>query len=625
MSQETQSILATDIKEKELISPKNQKVIDIEVPIIKDEDVFLSQTDDGEGNEARVLEAKITKKIKEIDSIMEKGIDQEKDGLTQKGEDTGRINRIKGHMFDDTLYKNRADYENAKREMSEKSIDKLTNEIFNNSKERNIEKKVIMKSNNVSEIIDIDKNKKIEKQGSIIEEFAELLKNNKIDQIIIAGDNINISGNKAEIVTDTNKNLVEKDIKLHPDLDSLLALYLLNNFNKKSTEETFNEGSVISIVGKDGSGKDLIEKKEGLIVYIDTGGNWLKITEEGKTKTLYIDHHGVGKKEPTCGTKMMDEIMEKAGIMKDKPEWLDKLINFVSELDNLTYLEKKDSKGRKVFNETYFRNEWPNSLYALAEKKIPFETLIKLCESEKITDPSKPFTEEELNGEIGSIKIDKFTIKELCKQQKEEVENILNNGIKNSIKHNTAEGKNMESTRLGKIIYQDYYKNFGKVNVILDHLSFKATKAKNYDTYMAWNKKKNSFYINSNHPNLSKIVEELNKIDPGCAIDVRGVMVYGKILNLTEEQFLNTIDPKILKNVKIIDKETELTQKTNGDPENQKDNNKTEVVKIEKQVSREEAIEELKNEIARLIRERDAKIEAVREKYKNNIVTITKV
>ena len=72
---------------------------------------------------------------------------------------------------------------------------------------------------------------------------------------------------------------------------------------------------------------------------------------------------------------------------------------------------------------------------------------------------------------------------------------------------------------------------------------FIGTKALNKDSCATWNKKEGTFNINAHNPNLSKIVEEMNKLDPGCAVDIRGEMVFGKIKNLTEEQFLNTIDP----------------------------------------------------------------------------------
>ena len=414
-------------------------------------------------------------------------------------------------------YSSREEYERAKQIHMESIIEKITN----------------------PEIID---------RESTVEEIAEILKNNKIDQIIIAGEK--------------QKNKEEQTLRLHPDLDSELALYLLNNFNKRKPEEMYNDGAIVSVINKNGTGKELIEDKKGVKIYLDTGGNWLKIEKDGETTTLYIDHHGTGQREPTSGVKMTAEIMEKAGILKEKPEWLNKLIDFVNDVDNLTYLDKKEKEDDKIFTESYFRNEWPASLYALAEKKIPLKLLIELCEKGIIKDLTKPFTDEELNGEIGKIKIGEQTIKDLCLEQRKEMSTTLDVGIKNSIQHNKKEGINLEKTRLGKIIYQDYFKIKGKVNIIPDHLAFKATIAKGYDTYIAFNKQKDIFFINSKNPNLSNVVEELNKKYPGCATDIRGVMVYGKIVDgLNEEEFLNIIDPKILKEKnKVSKKEKENTE-----------------------------------------------------------------
>ncbi len=442
---------------------------------------------------------------------------------------------------------------------------------------------------------------KTEKEASV-EEIAEILKNNKIDQIIVAGENIN-----------KDKNSPEKIPGLLPDLDSKLALHLLSNYNKKSASETYNEGAAYSFINKDGSGKESIVQKSGLIIYIDTGGNWLKIEKEGETTTLYIDHHGVRQRAPTSGVKMTAEIMEKAGILKEKPEWLNKLIDFVNDVDNLNYLDKKDTKGKKVFTESYFRNEWPASLYALAEKKIPLKLLMELCEKGIIKDLTKPLTDEEINGEIGKIKVEErtikdmylakkkiplnllmelhekgiikdinkpltdeklngeigkikaeeLTIKDICIEQRKEVSNTLDVGVKNSIKNNKDEGLNLEDTRLGRIIYHNHFKIRGASNKILDHLAFKATKAKGYDTFVNFNKKRKLFFLNSKNPNLSIVVEELNKKYPGCAIDIRGVMVYGKIVDsMTEEDFLNIIDPKILEGSKKVFKKEKQNDET---------------------------------------------------------------
>lgn len=353
-----------------------------------------------------------------------------------------------------------------------------------------------------------------------------------------------------------------------------------------------------------------------------------------------MDHHGVGKRDPTSGTKMMSEIMEKAEMLEDKPKWLRRVITFVNDIDNLSYLKKKDEKDRKIFNENYLRNEWPNSLYALAEKQIPFETLIELCKSGIIKDPSSPFTKEELAGSLGGFKIGDSTIKELGEKQKKEVEKAFD-AIKGVIIQNKKDGLNLDTESLGKIIYHNYKKNgIGKINIVPDHLAFKLTRAKNFDTYMSWNKKKDIFYINSTDQNLSKIVEELNKVDRGCALDVRGTMVFGKIKNLTEEQFLNIIDPKILSSVKpeLIKKDVNTKEKSDNIEEKSEKETRDDIelasleaeflalsgkFKMEKEAYNKDVdevkkeIEKLKNEILELEKEENNNIT---EEALNNIV-----
>ncbi|MEI6580753.1 MAG: hypothetical protein WCO07_01110 [bacterium] len=414
---------------------------------------------------------------------------------------------------------------------------------------------------------------KLEKEATE-EEIIDLLKNKKIDQTIIGGE---------KIPDPENPKSKEKIFALTPDLDALTAQFILNNYNKKTLGETYNEGAVTSLIGKDGSGQDLIENKNGLKIFLDVGGSWMRVETEGETKTIYLDHHGEGKREPTSGTKMLYEMMKKAEILKEIPTWLKRFINFVNEVDNLTYLQNKDRNGKNTFDENYFKKVWPNSLYAIAEKGIPFKTLISLCESGKIKDPSIPFTQEEINGELGKIKIEDKTIKELCEEKAKLARYTVDVGIENAMKYAKSSRLNLDSSSLGKIVYHNYPKivldpktKKYKPNIIIDNMAFKATKATGNDTYVSWNQEKGTFFINSFHPNLSKIVEKLNTLDPECAKDIRGTMVFGKIKNLTEEEFLKTIDPKILgtqedqmsflkeENRKLRE-EVRMVEKTNSD------------------------------------------------------------
>lgn len=408
-------------------------------------------------------------------------------------------------------------------------------------------------------IVDNAKREKERRETITMEKAVEFLKNNKISEIIVSGKERKITEKEKKLFKTKErkerlKNMNGKILTWDQDLDTRMALWLLNDFNKKGEPRNgniYDEGAKSTILNTHQKEKKPAETSKGLRVFIDAGGEWLKFEEDGKTKTLWIDHHGTGTHEATSGSKMTYEIMEKADLLKENPEWLKKLIAFINDVDNLEYIKRENKYGKKIFNETYFRNEWPNSLYSLAEKEIPLGTLLELCKSGLIKDPSVPFTEEELAGDLGKTKIGNSTISELCKKQRRAVGYVLR-GIKKSARINERANLNLETVSLGKIIYHNYPKNKdGSINKIPDHLAFKATKAKGFDTYVAWNPKEHKFYINSNHPNLSAIVEQLNKADPYCATDIRGVMVFGKIKNLTEKQFLDIIDPSILANVQL--------------------------------------------------------------------------
>lgn len=364
------------------------------------------------------------------------------------------------------------------------------------------------------------------KEDLTIDQAIELLKNNKINQIIIAGD--------------YNKK-TEEMRELKPDLDTLGALYLLNNLNKKPIGEVYADGAVTSVVGKGGEGKELIEDKEGLIVSLDTGGEWLSIEKDGEKKTLYIDHHGSGKRESTSGTKMIYEIMKNSETLDEKP-WISNFVKFVNDVDNLEYIRSKN------FTENYLINSWPQSLYALAEKHIPFQKVVELFENGTIKDPSLPFTDEQIKNNIGNL-----DIKKIAQETRKQIKDTLD-GIKNSIKHNKERGLNLDNETFGKIIYHDYFKVKNHVNTIIDHLAIKAIAAKGYDTYIVYSKKPPRIYVNTlkKDLDLKKSAKKLSSVLGSRVKDVRGTFIFKDIdINkFTEKQFLDAIDPNILKDVK---------------------------------------------------------------------------
>ena len=128
----------------------------------------------------------------------------------------------------------------------------------------------------------------IEKQEDKIAEIAELLKNNRIDQVVTHGKDKKIDGEDGK---------KKEALALLPDLDARTALYLLEECNKKPLGEIYNEGAMTSLISSNSFKKEQPEKKEGLRVFLDVGGEWLKVEKNNETTTIHIDHHGVGRRE----------------------------------------------------------------------------------------------------------------------------------------------------------------------------------------------------------------------------------------------------------------------------------------------------------------------------------------
>ncbi|MEI7810614.1 MAG: hypothetical protein WCI41_03610 [bacterium] len=398
-----------------------------------------------------------------------------------------------------------------------------------------------------------------------IEQIADLFKENKIKRIAIHG--------KEDIDQEKESGKLTIDGK---ELDSQSALAIINNYTKENLY--VENGAMTSIIPKGGTKENLIKQDEdqekklddrkigmmenktdkGMNIILDVGGEWLKIVGSNGSRIIYIDHHGEGQHAPTSGTELIYKILKEADLLKEGTEWLENYTKEVTKFDNLTYLEDKDAKGNKIYNEKYVedKNGWVRTPYALGDD-FPAE-LMKWYETGKIKDFSTPLTDEQLK-ELGGEELITNTTK------KAEFATYQIERVKWSDKHNKKEGLNLTNTDVGNIVYHNF-PNTGRVitkggkhkgekveekNLIDNKFSFIATKTVGSDTYVCWNKEKGKFYINSKHPNIEEIAEKLNEADPGCIKDIRGEMFRGKIINLTEKQFLDIIDPKITKGSKI--------------------------------------------------------------------------
>ncbi|HAE36457.1 MAG: hypothetical protein UR85_C0002G0079 [Candidatus Nomurabacteria bacterium GW2011_GWF2_35_66] len=488
------------------------------------------------------------------------------------------------------------------------------------------------------------KPKKIElkpKSREISEQEAiDIFKNNKIDEIIVRGGERKILNSERKLFTtdEEKKRLEERSGKIDTfsqDVDSKFANELLNKSKGGNLNEIYNDGAVATIINTKQRETEPAVKTKGVRVFLDVGGTWMKFEKDGETTTLRFDHHGSGKREPTSGSKMMYEFLKKAELIESTPE-LEKMVNFVVELDNLTYLDNKNEKGDKIFNEEYFENVWPNTLYAIAEK-IPFKVLQDLILSGKIENPSIPFTKEQLEGELGQTEAGKFTIAELCMRAKEgdKSKGELNidgavktiKGIKDSKRYAKQEKLNLRNTNIGNIVYYNYH---GKVKTagntefkvkIANNLGFIGTRATGCDSFVNWNQEvgEEKFFINSTSPNLRGVADRINEKYPGCAIEVRGTFLFGKIKDgITEAELLYFIDPKTIKgsNFKIKKEKVQVIKKngTENPVELSDPNDVSEGEDSKDQISPENDTIELTAEEQRMIDELALAIESAKKR-----------
>ena len=433
--------------------------------------------------------------------------------------------------------------------------------------------------------------------------IAELLKKG-VDRVVVHG--------QEKLQKDPEGN---ESMNLLPaiDFDTQAALYLL-----KLSKIKYNDGAHTEIVfkGEKTSGIDPNsggqQEELGTVLHIDTSGERLsfEITENGKTNMIYVDHHPKEGHTRTSATKLMGRILEKRELLEgDKTT--EALIKFATEIDNLTYVDKKD------FNKDFFKNKWPGSLYALYEE-LPFNTVIELLE--KGRDPLTPFTEEEMGAE----KFNGLSLKEIIENKKRGASGDIAR-IETALYRMKRQGIKTHTEELGGVIYNtlDRQKDvpeqgINPINKMAN--AFEATKAFGGDTFISYNEKTKKFFINSTTKDLRPVFDRLQKVIPGAKF-IRGVMILPPFLS-TERQGIDR--RKFLEICGLVDDKTKLYEETNFEPQPvsnpDEDTNKKEEARIalEKQIEDvNKNIEKLQGEINELdtgIKEDDRRIAEIRER-----------
>jgi len=202
-------------------------------------------------------------------------------------------------------------------------------------------------------------------------------------------------------------------------------------------------------------------KYTGGRINIDTGERHGVIVEDGG-QTVFIDHHSDESGKDNSATKFTYDLLVSLGLL-EKQEYLDKLVEFVTQEDNKTYPNE----------ERYFEN-YGRNLFGLRDH-IKFEHLLEFFkEGHK---PYEVLQEKELK-KMGLFQVSKKK-KEMVKESLAELARIKDKGLI------------IEAPRYGKIAVDvDKKIAFG----------FDAIRHAGYQTYLSWSPVDNSFFISSVSP-----------------------------------------------------------------------------------------------------------------------------
>ncbi len=281
----------------------------------------------------------------------------------------------------------------------------------------------------------------------------------------------------------------------------------------------------------------------------------------GKKINVFADHHGTEGDFTTSATQIMKDIAETGGFSlgnKQEKGLLDKVTNFITKYDNLTYINDKsrDIKSEKLVNKVYLRNTFPRSLYSLA-KFLPFETVLEILgKTDKYNKDGKPrdwaytFTRNEIEkGKIGEIMVDwldpikreveKIPISELIEKNSKNIDTEMENE-ELSRKYVEKEKINTVSPLIGKFLFHNFQKEGGKT-ALTSSISYLVARGLGYDAFVSYNPKNGKIFINADGKHdLMPIWEKLNEIIPGYPKPIRNTFMF------------EPKDPEMIKKMKDI-------------------------------------------------------------------------
>lgn len=279
----------------------------------------------------------------------------------------------------------------------------------------------------------------------------------------------------------------EINLRLRPDLDAMAGIYLMN------------------LAGIDYRMVQFEHKGQWVpgAVHIDTGGRKeLTIEDDG---SVFFDHHGSEKGKHTSATEIVYDTLVETGFL-ERQKWLDRMVSFVNEIDNMTY----------PLDEDFFRKKWWQTLYG-TYKVLPIEVVANFFKEGR--DPREPFGLEYSRSVVLKKSAEKTaTLADVAEHTRNLVAMSLQN-ISKAARRMEELGVKTETPELGKVVLNAVEQ--GKKNKI--PLGFSAVKALGYDTYILWSEEHHSFFISSQERG-EEIYEKVKASVPSAKL-IRGTMI----------------------------------------------------------------------------------------------------
>jgi hypothetical protein len=273
------------------------------------------------------------------------------------------------------------------------------------------------------------------------------------------------------------------------------------------------------------------------------------------------------------------QYMRERGLTKEDIEspWFKNYINYLNS-GHPKILEAKNKQGERLFNETYFIQEWPRSVYSF-EEYLDRRDFINFFKDGVFSNFEK------------TIPLEKIQKNPKLKQAYEE-------GKKRAIQ--TTQGlkraavfteKNLTNTEdFGKLIYHNYtkyedHKNRKIVNQIPHNLAIVGLKALGYDTFIEFNPKNKTFHVFSSKEALVNGARlDLEKEYRNTDLDIYPNSIsykYQEGEEIDENKFLQSLHiKKIEKNEKDMELKKISAGKEKTEDTEAKEDNKNKILGV---------------------------------------------